>query len=401
MLTARPAKKARRGQYPGRTPYNLYVTERFDVARARYLARHYDQFPELHQDENDRQQLLGILKRGRGRNGSLDRVLYTQQEYAYGRLYAQGASLQRLNKIILHTIAAGLYDDIDMVNAHPVILSQYLVKKGIRAPATGRYASDRRDCIQEFTKATRESADVCKETVLAVLNGGQGPHWHRIKGKAPKWLHELVHEVGDIIHPAVRLHEPALWKDATVRVDTEKDEDAHVRWNVGGRACSRLCQKIEHKGLMAMMTKCQELGILQDWCIPQFDGIKIPRVTDPIMRAGLLRHLEVAILEHTGYEIKLAFKAMDKGLALPDDLTPKLDGLPTLIEDEDNQAADVFYEMVSNDVRMCKGEIFVRQGGIWVGDSSNETTVKRFLLDKCARATRSRGSCSTSARGLT
>jgi len=42
-----------------------------------------------------------------------------------GRLYANGGlSLQSIKRRIRHTVAGDLYDDVDMVNAHPTILAQ-------------------------------------------------------------------------------------------------------------------------------------------------------------------------------------------------------------------------------------------------------------------------------------
>lgn len=49
-------------------------------------------------------------------------VIYRQNE-GYGRFFAQGSlSLQSFPREIRHTIAGDYYQDIDIVNAHPVIL---------------------------------------------------------------------------------------------------------------------------------------------------------------------------------------------------------------------------------------------------------------------------------------
>jgi hypothetical protein len=271
----------------GRHPYTTFFNERFDVAKARYITRHYDDFPELRQG-NDRGYLLAILERGRGREGVLYRVEYQQQDCAYGRMYARGVSLQCLNKVILHTIASDLYDDIDMVNAHPVIISQYMEKKGIDVPTLTAYVNEREQYLADFVQKTGLSKGECKDTVLAILNGGKGEHWNRIKDKLPRWLSNLNEEVKTVIHPAIADFEPEIWADAKSARDKASGHD-----NVGGRAFARLCQKIEHHGLMAVIDKCKALNVITDSCIPQFGGVKIPRV-DPGLRDNLLGQLEPA-----------------------------------------------------------------------------------------------------------
>jgi hypothetical protein len=377
----RPTKKAKSAPTPGsgRQPYTTFFNERFDVAKARYIARHYNDFPELRQG-NGRESLLAILNRGRGRDGVLHRVEYQQRDYAYGRMYARGASLQRLNKVLLHTIASDLYDDIDMINAYPVIISQYLEAQATTAPALTTYVNHREQCLAELSQTTGLAREDCKELVHTVLSGGKGEHWGRTKDKLPRWLSNLIKEVQTVIHPAIADFEPEIWAGAKSARDKADGYDS-----VGGRAYSRVCQKIEHQGLVAMIDKCKELNVITDCCIPQFDGVKIPRVESGL-RDSLLGQLETAITEQAGYRIKLAFKPVDKGLTLPGDLTPRFDGLSTPIEDGDNHAADVFYEVVRNDVRVCSSESFVKKGGTWIGDCSDREAVNRFLLDKCTRA---------------
>ena len=66
-----------------------------------------------------------------------------------GRQYAAGPSLQTLPRVAHHTIARGLYTDIDKVNA-PTLLAQYCSQRSIPAPTIRRYAVDRSAMLAEL-----------------------------------------------------------------------------------------------------------------------------------------------------------------------------------------------------------------------------------------------------------
>ena len=64
-----------------------------------------------------------------------------------GRQFAKGAqSLQGMCRQVRHTIAGQLYHDIDMVNAHPVIMQQYCTKQGWACPVLKAYIKEREAC---------------------------------------------------------------------------------------------------------------------------------------------------------------------------------------------------------------------------------------------------------------
>jgi hypothetical protein len=85
----------------------------------------------------------------------------------FGRLYAEGSlSLQNFRKGIRHALAEHTYDDIDMVNAHPVLLSQYCVKNNIRCDLLSDYVNNREVWLSEIMDFHNVGRDCAKKLVL-------------------------------------------------------------------------------------------------------------------------------------------------------------------------------------------------------------------------------------------
>ena len=108
----------------------------------------------------------------------------------HGRQYAVGPSLQNLPRAVRHTIAGALYRDIDMVNAHAVLLVQYCARFGIAAPTVAEYAGERREAMLEQLGVPRSEG---KRAIISLLNGGRRAC--EDLPRRPAWLSSLAHEV--------------------------------------------------------------------------------------------------------------------------------------------------------------------------------------------------------------
>ena len=85
----------------------------------------------------------------------------------FGRLYAEGSiSLQNFRKGIRHALADSLYDDIDMVNAHPVLLSQYCEKNNIKHKLLKDYVDNREVWLTNIMDFHCVSRDCAKKLIL-------------------------------------------------------------------------------------------------------------------------------------------------------------------------------------------------------------------------------------------
>ena len=93
----------------------------------------------------------------------------------FGRLYPKRErggstpSLQGLKRDVRKALAHDQYTDVDMVNAHPVILSQLFLKLGLACPALERYVAEREAVLAE----TGLGRDVAKQVFLTLMYGGE------------------------------------------------------------------------------------------------------------------------------------------------------------------------------------------------------------------------------------
>ena len=122
------------------------------------------------------------------RGGQID-VQYKQTE-SKGRYHAvRGMSMQGMAVEIRHTIASGLYKDIDIKNCHPVLLQWLCESKNIKCKKLTHYISNRDECLSKVHK----NKDFAKQVVLALLNGGK--KLYKELNKKPEWLVEFKNEV--------------------------------------------------------------------------------------------------------------------------------------------------------------------------------------------------------------
>ena len=85
----------------------------------------------------------------------------------FGRLYAEGGlSLQNFKKCIRHSLAKDTYVDIDIVNAHPVLLAQYCQKNNIKCEFLNDYVNNREQWLQEIMNFHGISRDDAKKLIL-------------------------------------------------------------------------------------------------------------------------------------------------------------------------------------------------------------------------------------------
>ena len=150
-------------------PSYLTLEEHFDADKLAFLLRNSDAIPELAKTRGKRNNGRGyhcdafpVARKylQRSRHGRV-RVHY-RQNHGKGRFFAVGSmSLQSLPRKIRHTISREHYVDVDMVNAHPVILSYPLLP----CPALDAYIQDREEHLKGIVlresgrEADRKEAD--------------------------------------------------------------------------------------------------------------------------------------------------------------------------------------------------------------------------------------------------
>ena len=132
-------------------------------------------------DRDQLAQLKSLEKRLRAQGGDhhrLDFALPDPQvcvDDLFGRLYPKRErggstpSLQGLKRDVRKALAHDQYTDVDMVNAHPAILSQLLLKLGLACPALERYVDEREAVLAE----TGLGRDEAKQAFITLMYGGE------------------------------------------------------------------------------------------------------------------------------------------------------------------------------------------------------------------------------------
>jgi hypothetical protein len=142
-----------------------------------------------------------------------NKVVYSQGELGYGRYQTKNFGLINMARPVRHTLARGLYQDIDFVNCHLYIYKYLCFKYQISASKICEYIDKREDKFKEMMKLNKDiSKDDCKKWFLSLLNGGLG----RSIKRYTKFMKEFESELRTIqpklckeienVHPELRAH---------------------------------------------------------------------------------------------------------------------------------------------------------------------------------------------------
>jgi hypothetical protein len=161
-----------------KTQYKELI-ETFDANKLSFISHNIQLFKgkmrwRERYEQNDPFKIIKKYLR-RSRHGKVQ-VDYRQND-GKGRFCAMGSmSLQNIPREIRQTIARDFYYDIDMVNAHPVILSYLCKVYKYSCVALDAYISNRENLLNELIETTKDNGDIdrdkAKQIYLALTNGG-------------------------------------------------------------------------------------------------------------------------------------------------------------------------------------------------------------------------------------
>jgi len=288
----------------------LEFVEIFDQDKLAYIIQNKEKLKELMRNTSDilsgsYDPFLIPEKYLKTSQGGRISVQYLQPgDFAFGRFFAkESLSLQGFPREIRHSVAKDLYDDIDIVNAHPVILSHICNILKINCKSLTLYINNRDKYLKEIG-IPREDA---KKLILALMNGGV-KDYNELKNPT-RWLVKFKDEIENI-HASLAKTYP---KDYTRHVGVREKEDKV--YNNKASFCNKLMCDWENKILQEII-KFYNVGS-GDVAVLCFDGIMLPK------GARLpLSECEKYIKEVLNISIKLKIKEMDEGLTIPTTVEP-------------------------------------------------------------------------------
>jgi len=272
----------------------LKLTERFNADKLNYIINNYeDLIKDVKEYKSSKSHLQNYL------NNSYDgkiNVFYKQADYG-GRFNAvKSLSLQNLKRSIRHTISNEYYKDIDVENAHPIILLYLCKKNGFDCPNLEEYINNR----EELLKQTGLDRNKAKEQYLILTNTDEDYfecntlHMKNYKNEM-KTIHKLF--VNKNIDEFKKVK-----KERTQRGKNGNHEASYV---------NRLLCDMENNILMCIY---KFFDSPKD-CVLCFDGIMIDKNITPN-----LEECEKYIKDNIGIDIKLKIKEMNNILPIPNNI---------------------------------------------------------------------------------
>ncbi len=286
---------------------NFRLRERFDQHKLAYILSKRDDLKDLmmaRSFENGKNPFAVLEKYlAKSKNGSVD-VVYNQP-HGVGRFFADmSLSLQNAPREIRHTIAADYYRDLDMANAHPVILEHLCLQQGIPCPYLSKLNAER----DTFLASLNLPRDKAKKVILSLVNGGYSDFKAVIStmpAKAAKRLSRFRQEMKTIL---VHFATGAAYK-AHKKARVAKE----ITWNHEGSFLNVILCDWENKILQAML---EFFNVKQgDSAVMCFDGLMMP-IGAELDIAGA----EAYVKGKVGITIALKIKPMDQGFTLPADI---------------------------------------------------------------------------------
>lgn len=218
-----------------------------------------------------------------------------------GRLFAADSmSLQNMPRLIRNTIAGDLYQDIDMVNAHPTILLMLCKKHDVRCSKLRKYVEKRDSVLKKVMDDNDVTRDVAKQVFLSLMNGGNASY--KKLEKKSKFLTNYKKEMKLILERFGELY-PEVYAE---RQKLSPNNPLGSTMNV-------IVCGYENTILVHMIDHFKKLNIIKNNAVLCFDGLMVPKTNEDLK----LKDLERSINDKFRVEMKLKEKDMDERLKLP------------------------------------------------------------------------------------
>lgn len=277
--------------------------ENIDVDKLNHIITHFKEFEGKLDDDG-----TAWFKNKDGKFGGLKKILSNYlknyrtggvkvefiQKNNVGRMFAKRSlSIQSLPRKIRHTIAKDSYNDIDIVNCHPVLLVHLCEKYDIECPSLRDFVCKRESIFKEIG----EDRESLKIKFLKIINGGKIDNiTHPILIKFNRELKKIRKLICHYNTDKFVEHRNRIIKD------NKKDT-----YNIDGKFLNIVLCDIENKVLNCMY----EFYEKNDNAVLVFDGIMLPKDIEP-----RLIECQKHIGKTLGIWIKLKLKDMDEGFTI-------------------------------------------------------------------------------------
>ncbi len=234
------------------------------------------------------------------------------------RRFSKTPSLQGISRVVRHTIAKDIYDDIDVVNCHPTFLLHLCKIHGFNSKWIEYYLTNTKQCREYVMLKKNICKDEAKRIFLSILNKHEDTPLQILDEKC-EWLEGFIWNCNDV---RIGLSKLDIYKNHLDKVIKSKVSDP---FNILGSFINVIFCEMEDKVLQIMIDETHKQG----WKIGTlvFDGMMIQKNSNR-NNDSYLRSLEESIKRITGFNVSLIIKSMDEGLDVDSIITEGLSTSP-------------------------------------------------------------------------
>ena len=278
----------------GTTNYKTCV-EYFDEKKLNIIIQNFKDFEHLVKKDKKYEPLTMLKKYlKKSKNGKINvKMIQTNNT---GRYYACGGlSLGAMQKIFRHTIAFDNYNDLDIVNAHPVILLHLCKKFNFKCENLEKYIIDRESVLRSIDK----NRDNAKQCIISLINNGL-EIYNKLKKKT-KYTRDLKDEI-----KMIRMEMVMKFSEKFNKFKKER-EDKNITYNHDGSFISSILCDVENSILMEIYNFYQNPKNV----VLIYDGLMIDKNINTDLQG-----CQDYVFKKLGINIKLSIKDFDKCLDL-------------------------------------------------------------------------------------
>jgi phage/plasmid-associated DNA primase len=325
---------------------------------------------------NERNFLIKMQNKMVVKNDKYYLKVHNFSQLKYGRIYpSKGLSQSIMRREIRHFLCKDLYWDIDLINAHPVILYNLCQHYDINCCQLEGYVKQRDEVISDYWDAYAISRDETKKLHIGIINGLKKSTIKKDYGDEVWEQIRSYYEECDNIRKELKKIDKQKGDDSLYTLLTKKKPI----WARDGAFISHYLQIWEQQILQVMVYFAIEKNIIEENesnIVCCHDGMMLLKsaFTEDYPIETFIEELNEHIKEIIGMDIKAKSKAFDEAKEIEDALKEqKIDWTEEyidefyekygvrradIIDDDDDTLTDLFYRQLKEKYRFCNGSLY-------------------------------------------
>ena len=299
---------------------------------------------------------------------------YRKADVRVGRLYGGGS------QNLWSPFSAAIYKrvesaDVDIVNCHPVLLSQFCAKLGIPCPCLDRYVMSREEVLKIVREECGVSREAGKDLFRRALYLGSDRQWMKDHetNVCPPFFQEFSDEVYRIVDLLVGRYPADMFK----LIQTGSKKKSSSQRDARARFISMILSDIENQCVCAAVHHAIE-RLQKTVYVLKFDGFVVNSASDEE-----LSDLSRVVREKTGFDLQFVIKPFSQAYDIPPNICELndmilYDTVEHIYNSHKSRFDDIKFDGMS-------GQYYSFESGVWKEscDGIVKATFYRLLRSTC------------------